>query len=119
MSVIPSAIRTLASAWPWPVDPSDELRRAAAWSSVPIDPDAVVRAGYVAGAPFAVAVAALGLWLRLPPLALPPLGAVGWLVTTHAVHRAPVLAAHAGRTRAVGETGPSSPTSSSRCGSTR
>lgn len=95
-------VRAAARWYPWAAEASDDLRRALAFLSVDVDPEDVVRAGYVAGGAVAVVAAGLGWLVGLPWWALPGAGAAAWLSTAHAVHRAPVVAAAAERTRAVG-----------------
>ncbi|MFB6301441.1 MAG: type II secretion system protein [Haloferacaceae archaeon] len=97
-----SLLRAVARLYPWSAGASDDLRRALAFLSVDADPDDVVRAGYVVGIPAALAAGALGWSIGVPWWALPGVGAAAWLATAHAVHRAPVVAAAAERTRAVG-----------------
>ncbi|MFB6080166.1 MAG: type II secretion system protein [Haloferacaceae archaeon] len=97
-----SLVRAAARWYPWSVEPSADLRRALAFLSVDVDAPAVVRAGYVAGAPVALLAAGLGVLVGVPLWGVPGVGAAAWLATAHAVHRAPVVAAAAERTRAVG-----------------
>ncbi|MFB6281746.1 MAG: type II secretion system protein [Haloferacaceae archaeon] len=95
-------VRAAARLYPWAVDPSDDLRRALAYLGTDIAPEAVVRAGYVAGVPVALAAVVVGWAVGAAGWALPGVGAAAWLAAAHAVHGAPVVAATAERTRAVG-----------------
>lgn len=92
----------LARLYPWPVDPSTELRRSLGYLGSDVAAATVVRAGYGAAA-----VAALGGLLVATTLGGPVLVAVSCalalaLGVAHGVHRLPVFLANARRTRAVG-----------------
>ncbi len=89
--------------YPWPVDASDDLRRAIAFLDWPVDPEGVVRAGYGLGivggglttVVFLVAPAGWRLPATLACLSLA-------LLAVHVVHAGPTLLALARRTSALG-----------------
>ncbi|MXR52226.1 type II secretion system protein [Halovenus sp. WSH3] len=89
--------------YPWRAEPSTELRLALDFLGRPVDPAAVVEAGYVAGL-------VVGFSLSLSAVVVPPqfravavLAAVTvGLLTTHTVQSAPRLLATARRTAALG-----------------
>ena len=96
-------LEALASAYPWEVEASEELRLALEFLGRPVTPGTVVRAGYVVGASVAVALGSLALFLpdgyrTAVALAAVALGLLG----AHLVHAAPRLWAKARRTRALG-----------------
>lgn len=93
----------LASAYPWDVEASTELRLALDFLGRPAEPATVIEAGYVAGV-------AVGIGLSLPALVVPAqfrlvvvLAAVtAGLLTTHTIQSVPKLWATARRTAALG-----------------
>jgi len=98
-----SPLALLARLYPWPVEPSDDLRDALRFLGWDAPPERIVRAGYGAG----VVVGALcGLALLFVPAPLRTGGAVAGLIlalgTVHGVHAAPRLLATARRTSALG-----------------
>ncbi|SDM10746.1 hypothetical protein SAMN04487949_0875 [Halogranum gelatinilyticum] len=109
-------LQTLARLYPWPVDPSTELVRSLGYLDTDVRAETVVRAGYgaavvcgVLGVVVAgVAVGSLGALGSLgSPTSLGLVGSVALAsagLAAHGVHRAPVLAASARRTRALGAT---------------
>lgn len=96
-------VSSLATLYPWPVDPSEELELAIDVLSWDVAPAAVVKAGYTAG----ILVVCM---LSVSTVLVPPqfrfaalLGAVAMgLFTIHAVHTGPKLLATARRTSALG-----------------
>lgn len=94
----------LARLYPWAVDPSTELTRSIGYLEADLHAERVVRAGYGAAVVLGVVGAVLGsLVTGSVGVAVALALAVG-AVTAHSVHRAPVLAASARRTRALGAT---------------
>lgn len=98
-----SPLGALARLYPWPVDPSDDLRVALRFLGYDGPPSRIVRAGYGAG----IVVGVLcGLALAFVPSGLRTGGVILGLLlalgTVHAVHTAPGLWAAARRTSALG-----------------
>lgn len=97
-------VPTLARLYPWPVDPSTELTRSLGYLDTDLRPETVVRAGYgaavVCGLLGFVAVSLLTQSLGIAGAAALAVAALA----AHGVHRGPVLAASARRTRALGAT---------------
>ena len=94
----------MAGWYPGSVEPTAELHRSLAFLDSDLRADTVVRAGYVAAVPGAVAC--LVVFVLVPGVPLPAAvpGAVGaGLGTTHVCHRLPVAAAALRRTRALGD----------------
>ncbi len=105
------SLTVLARCYPWPVEPSDDLRRALGFIDAPIDAETVVRGGFGAASVAAVVCLALGwvlLGAILDPAATPVTAVASALASAvavaHAVHRAPLLYARIRRTRALGST---------------
>lgn len=96
----------LARLYPWPVDPSDDLRGALSYLGCDTDAETVVRAGYGLCLPLSLAAFLLSTFARagLPLPARLCAGLTIGLAGTHAVHRLPAAAARLRRTRALGET---------------
>lgn len=101
---IRTAARAMAGWYPGAVEPTAELHRSLAFLGSDLRGDTVVRAGYVAAVPGAVAcLVVLVLVPGIPlPAAVPAAVGVG-LGTTHVCHRLPVAAAALRRTRALGD----------------
>ncbi|WP_135819831.1 type II secretion system protein [Halostella litorea] len=102
--MLTALLRALARLSPVETSPSAELRRSLGFLDTDTTAETVVDAGYGA----AVVVAALGVAVTaVVPPAMRPGGAVGGLAlalaAAHGVHRAPVVAAAARRTAALGD----------------
>ena len=98
-----SPLALFARLYPWPVEPSEELREQLRFLGWDVTPVRVVRAGYGAGI---VAGAVCGLALLFVPASLRTPGIlVGFLLAlgaVHGVHAAPGLLGTARRTSALG-----------------
>ena len=98
-----SPLGALARLYPWPVDPSDDLRAALWFLGYDSSPGRIVRAGYGAGTVVGVlcgfALVFVPSGLRTGGVILGLLLALG---TVHVVHTAPGLWATARRTSALG-----------------
>ena len=98
-----SPIATLARLYPWPVEPSDDLREHLRFVGWKLPPARLVRAGYGAGI---LVGAACGLALLFVPASLRFPGTVAALLLAlgaiHGVHATPGLLATARRTSALG-----------------
>ncbi|MDS0293561.1 type II secretion system protein [Halogeometricum luteum] len=106
MTDLPRIADALARLYPWPVEPSDDLREALAYLGSDADAETVVRAGYGLCLPLSLAaflLATLAL-ADAPLVARLCAGLAVGLAGTHAVHRLPAAAARLRRTRALGET---------------
>ncbi|MFB6160009.1 MAG: type II secretion system protein, partial [Haloferacaceae archaeon] len=84
-----NALATLAAAYPWPVDPDEELSRALGFLAADVSAPTVVRAGRVLGAATAALVAVVGALVASPWTAVtgPAVGAA----TLATARRAPRL----------------------------
>ncbi|WP_435361296.1 type II secretion system protein [Haloarchaeobius sp. DFWS5] len=103
MSRIGRLCQGLARAYPWPVEASDDLRRALDFLASDIGPASVVRAGYVAGGLVALLATLCGSVVSLTPATLALLALATGLLTTHAVHTTPTVLASVRRTTALGD----------------
>ncbi|MFP8952953.1 type II secretion system F family protein [Natrialbaceae archaeon A-arb3/5] len=103
MALVTGLIRVLGSAYPWSVDPSDELEESLSFVGATVEPETVIRAGYGAG--IVTVVCLLPLFLTpLPGVAVVSLLALLSLSVVHGVHSFPHLAAAFERTEALGDT---------------
>ncbi len=98
-----SLVTALARLYPWPVDPSEELRDALIFLGWEISAEDVVRAGYGAGLVVGCLWAVLLLFVPSAlRLVFAFLGAGIALLVVHVGHAVPELAATARRTSALG-----------------
>lgn len=97
-------IDALTRLYPWPVTPDEELCRAVRFLDLPIDPSALLRAGYGAGILGAVATVFASV-LAPPRVRVVMTLAIGSLVVLFVagIRTLPVLAATARRVRALGD----------------
>lgn len=92
----------LARLYPWPVEASDDLRRALRTVGWDTTAETVVRAGCGAGLGAGAAVALMVMLVPGGSVPLALTGVAAGFVTVHAVHTAPRLWASAAQTRALG-----------------
>jgi Flp pilus assembly protein TadB len=100
-AVVCLLLELLARLYPWPVDPSDELRGALSTVRPEVTPATVVRAGYGAGLVVGGVAAVFALAVVGPPAILPSV--LLGLAVVHIVHTGPLVARRVRRTAALGE----------------
>lgn len=102
-SLVVRLFTLLARFYPWPVDPSDELRRALGFVDAPVDAETVVRGGFGAAGVAAFGSFIIG-WLLFGVTVAPVLSLASAVAVAHGAHRAPLLHARIRRIRALGAT---------------
>lgn len=99
---VAGAVRLLARAYPWTVQPGPELTRSLAFLRSPVEAETVVRAGYGGAISIGAAVWVLALLSGRSVVAGSVLALLVALGTAHAVHEAPKTLARLHRTAALG-----------------
>ena len=99
---LPGAARLLARAYPWPVQPGQELVQSLAFLRSPVEAETVVRAGYGGAFSIGVFVWMVSLLAGLSVVAGSMLALLAAVGIAQAVHEAPKTLARLYRTAALG-----------------